>query len=32
MARVIDDGDNSDDSDSGLEQDKMEGLDDDEWD
>ncbi|ORX61110.1 DUF1900-domain-containing protein [Piromyces finnis] len=31
MARVVDD-DNSDESDSDLEQDKMEGLDDDEWD
>jgi len=32
MSRVIDDEENSDDSDGGLEQDKMEGLDDDEWD
>ncbi|ORX79121.1 DUF1900-domain-containing protein [Anaeromyces robustus] len=31
MSRVIDDEENSD-SDGGLEQDKMEGLDDDEWD
>jgi len=32
MSRVIDDEENSDDSDGGLVQDKMEGLDDDEWD